>query len=31
VLISTKDRCSVWTKHAIGLEIIFGASDGTPR
>jgi hypothetical protein len=31
VLVSTQDRCTVCTKHTIGLEIIMDASDGTPR
>jgi hypothetical protein len=30
VLVSTQDRCTVCTKHAIGSEIILGAPDGTP-
>jgi hypothetical protein len=30
VLISTLDRCTVCTKHAIGSKIIFGAPNGTP-
>jgi hypothetical protein len=31
VLTSTQDRCMVCVEHAIGLEIILGAPDGTPR
>ena len=31
VLILTQDRCMVCVKHAIGLEIILDAPDGTPR
>jgi hypothetical protein len=31
VLISTLDRCTVCAEHAIGLEIISGAPDGTTR
>jgi hypothetical protein len=27
VLISTQDRCTICTEHAIGLEIILGAPD----
>jgi hypothetical protein len=30
VLISTQDRCMVCVEHAIGLEIILRAPDGTP-
>jgi hypothetical protein len=28
---STQDWCTVCTKRAIGLEIVSGAPDGTPR
>ena len=31
VLILTQDQCMVCAKHTIGSEIIFDASDGTPR
>ena len=31
VLILTQDRCTVCVKHAIGLEIILDAPNGTPR
>jgi hypothetical protein len=31
VLISTQDRCTVCIEHAIGLEVILDAPDGTPR
>jgi hypothetical protein len=31
VLVSVQDRCTVCTKHTIGIEIILDASDGTPR
>jgi hypothetical protein len=30
-LVSVQDRCTVCTKHTIGLEIVLDASDGTPR
>ena len=30
VLISTHDRCTVCAERTIGLEIILGATDGTP-
>jgi hypothetical protein len=30
VLVLMKDRCTVCTKHTIGLEIILDAPDGTP-
>jgi hypothetical protein len=31
LLISTQYRCTVYTEHEIGLEIVLGALDGTPR
>jgi hypothetical protein len=31
VLVSVQDRCTVWTEHTTGLEIILDAPDGTPR
>jgi hypothetical protein len=31
VLVSIQDRCMVCAKHTIGLEIILGTPDGTPR
>jgi hypothetical protein len=31
VLFSTQDRCLICVERAIGLEIILGALDGTPR
>jgi hypothetical protein len=31
VLVLVQDRCTVYTKHIIGLEIILDAHDGTPR
>ena len=31
VLVSVQDRCTVCAKHAIGLEIVLDAPDGTPR
>jgi hypothetical protein len=31
LLISTQDRCTVCTERVIGSQIVFGASDGTPR
>jgi hypothetical protein len=31
VLVSVQDRSTVFIKHAIGIEIILGALDGTPR
>jgi hypothetical protein len=31
VVILTQDRCMVCAKHAIGMEIILGIPDGTPR
>jgi hypothetical protein len=31
VLISTQDRCTVCIEHAIGLEIILGAPNGTRK
>jgi hypothetical protein len=30
-LTSMQDSCTVWAESAIGLEIILGAPDGTPR
>jgi hypothetical protein len=30
VLVSEQDRCMVYAKHTIGLEIILDAPDGTP-
>jgi hypothetical protein len=29
--VSVQDRCMVCVKHVIGLAIVLGASDGTPR
>jgi hypothetical protein len=31
VLILTQDKCIVCAEHAIGMEIVLGAPDGTPR
>ena len=31
MLVSEQDRCTVSTKHTIGLEIILDAPDGTTR
>ena len=31
VLVSVQDRCTVWAKRAIGLEIILDAPDGNAR
>jgi hypothetical protein len=31
VLIRTEDRCTIWSEHTLGLEIIFYTPDGTPR
>jgi hypothetical protein len=31
MLISAQDRCTVWGERTIGLEIIFGTTNGTPR
>jgi hypothetical protein len=31
VLVSEQDRCTVYTKHTVGLEIILEEADGTPR
>jgi hypothetical protein len=31
VLLSVQDRYMVCAKHTVGLEIILGAPDGTPR
>ena len=31
VLVSVQDRCTVCAKHTIGLEIVLGAPDGTPK
>jgi hypothetical protein len=31
VLINMQDRCTVWAKRAIGLEIILDTTDGTLR
>jgi hypothetical protein len=31
VLISIQDSCMVCTEHPIGLEIVLGTPDGTPR
>ena len=31
VLVSLQDRCTVYAKHTIGLEIILDAPDVTPR
>jgi hypothetical protein len=31
VLVLVQDRCTVCTKHTIGIEIVLDALDGTPR
>jgi hypothetical protein len=31
VLVSVQDRCMVYTKRTIGLEIVLDTPDGTPR
>jgi hypothetical protein len=31
VLVSEQDRCMVYTKHTVGLEIVLEEADGTPR
>jgi hypothetical protein len=31
VLVSVQDRCTVCTEHTIGIEIVLGTLDGTPR
>ena len=31
VLVSVQDRCTVYAKHTMGLEIILDAPDGTPK
>jgi hypothetical protein len=31
VLVSVQDRCIVYDKRTIGLEIVLDGSDGTPR
>jgi hypothetical protein len=31
VLILTQDRCTVYAKRTIGLEIVWDAPDGAPR
>jgi hypothetical protein len=31
MLVSVQDRCTVWTEHTVGIEIILDAIDGTPR
>jgi hypothetical protein len=31
VLVSVQDRCMVCTECTIGIEIVLGALDGTPR
>jgi hypothetical protein len=31
VLVSVQDRCTVCAKHTIGLKIVSGVADGTPR
>jgi hypothetical protein len=31
VLVSVQDRCTVCTKHSIGIEIVLDTLDGTPR
>jgi hypothetical protein len=31
VLVSVQDRCTVYTEHTKGIEIILDAFDGTPR
>jgi hypothetical protein len=30
VLVSVQDRCTVCTKHTMGIEIVLDAHDGTP-
>jgi hypothetical protein len=30
VLVSVQDRCTVSTKHTIGIEIVLDTDDGTP-
>jgi hypothetical protein len=30
VLVSVQDRCTVYTEHTIGIEIVFDSVDGTP-
>jgi hypothetical protein len=31
VLVTVQDRCTVCTKHTVGIEIILDALNGTPR
>jgi hypothetical protein len=31
VLVSVQDRCTVYTKQTIGIEIVLDAFDGSPR
>jgi hypothetical protein len=31
VLVSMQDRCTVYAKHTVGVEIILDAPGGTPR
>jgi hypothetical protein len=31
VLVSMQDRCTVWAKRTLDIEIILDAPDGTPR
>ena len=31
VLVSAQDRCMVWARHTLGLEIVLDTPDGTPR
>jgi hypothetical protein len=31
VLVSVQDRCTVYTEHTMGIEIVLDALDGTPR
>jgi hypothetical protein len=31
MLVLVQDRCSVYTEHTIGIEIVLDALDGTPR
>jgi hypothetical protein len=31
VLVLVQDRCTVCTKHTIGIKIVLDALDGTPR
>jgi hypothetical protein len=31
VLVSEQDRCTVYNKHTVGLEIVLEEANGTPR